>query len=70
MSEFCANMGCMNESEKELLENILTADILILAESMRIRNQMNGLHGDFVSDAIREIKAQRRALIERLISTT
>jgi hypothetical protein len=55
-------------NEKELLENILAADILILAKCKKIHKEMQGTHGDYVSEAIRDIKKSRHDLIAKLLA--
>ena len=55
-------------NEKELLENILTADILILAQCLKIQKQMDGTHGDYTKEALREIRKSRGDLISKLLS--
>jgi hypothetical protein len=58
-------------NEKELLENILTADILILSHLMDAKKRANGtqrMGGNFTTEAIQEIKSSRADLIHRLIS--
>jgi hypothetical protein len=56
--------------EKELLENILAADILILAECMEMHNIMlpTKKYGSCQNDAVQKIKTSRRDLIQLLIS--
>jgi hypothetical protein len=59
-------------NEKELLENILTADILILSHLKDMTRRAGGTTrsgGDYTFEAIREIKEKRADLIERLISS-
>jgi hypothetical protein len=59
----------MNASEKELLENILTADILILAKLEKFRRKADGILTDESTyGAIQEIKRQRAELIQSLFS--
>ena len=56
-------------NEKELLENILTADILILKRVIEAEKLARGTQtSEGITYAIREIKEQRRELIAQLIS--
>jgi hypothetical protein len=59
----------MNASEKELLENILTADILILAKLEKFRQKADGILTDESTyGAIQEIKRHRAELVQSLLS--
>ena len=56
-------------NDNELLENILTADILILAKCLDIENKRQGSGGGSEHRAIYEIKSRRAELIKRLHET-
>jgi len=56
-------------TEKQLLENILTADILILARLTNAEKKAKGvtkLGGDYTREALREIRESKEDLIARL----
>lgn len=59
----------MKEKDRQLLEDILTADILILAALMRQKAE-NGsprrTGGDYTQEAVNEIKRARPTLIDLL----
>ena len=54
-------------NEKELLENILAADILILAKCIEIHDKTTGGGGGSELRAIQEIRTRRADLIRRLL---
>ena len=55
--------------EKELLETILAAEILILAKCLEINGDIAGLGGaNHQEEAIAAIKRSRQALIQKLQS--
>ena len=58
----------MNETQqKELLQNLMTANILILAKCIKMQKEAHGTHGgDYIDEAIREIKKARNDLILKL----
>lgn len=58
-------------TEKELLESILAADVLILShliEAKKFAWNVHSKNADFTADAIRKIKTSKQDLISRLIS--
>lgn len=66
--DLSGNRGAMNE--KEMLENILTAEVLTLAKTLEIHDSIiKGTRGTYLMDAIREIKDKREAVIQQLLST-
>jgi hypothetical protein len=58
-------------NDKELLENILAADDLVLSHLMDAKKRASGTQragGDFTDEAIQEIKEQRHDIIARLVA--
>ena len=55
-------------SEKELLENILTAQVLTLAAALKSEKSANGVHssGDFIYEAQRLIQQQKSKILNAL----
>jgi len=58
-------------TEKALLENILTAEVLTLSRILHIEKKEKGVNkigGDYTREAIEEIKRSRADVIARLIA--
>lgn len=59
------------KSETELLEQILTAEVLILSHLMDAQRREKGITrmgADYRDDAIREIRQARSSVIQKLVS--
>lgn len=60
----------MSPTDRELLESILTAQILLLSEQLHVKAKANGsnrIGGDYTSEAIQLIKSKRQSLLMRLL---
>ena len=55
-------------SEKDLLESILTAQVLILAKTLKSEKKARGVTStsDFISEASREIQDQKSKILRAL----
>ena len=58
--------------QKEILELILTAEVLALGAAIKAAKAAKGTHtsSDCVSDAVREIKSKREKIIQMLTQPT
>lgn len=54
--------------ERDLIEKLLTAQVLTLAEIMQARAETKNSHGSRLGDAIREIRQQQADVIRKLLA--
>ena len=59
-------------SEKDLLEDILAAQVLTLAKALKAEKATKDVQstGDFIYEACREIQSQKRRIFDNLQHTT
>jgi hypothetical protein len=61
----------MNQTDRELMESILTAQVLLLSDRIEREQKAKGVTrvgGDYTAEAVRQIKQRKSAVVQMFLA--